>query len=227
MKTCLRMDSTTASFMFTDVEPVYQDAVQGLYYLPTEGGFAKSFPIETPHLEHIYKNFERYAEEIVLQSAHIKPVAWEEALLTFLSLIDGADINWWLVGSGALAVRGIDVAPHDLDIAVDDASSEKLGDLLLDYLIEPLQGGWVWNTFGRAFLSARFEWVGGVHASIDEPEPSDYGPVAARQLEVIHWHDKAISVVPLELQRAVSQRRGLLDRVEKIDQYLAHQQRQA
>ena len=71
---------------------------------------------------------------------------------------------------------------------------------------------------GRAFLHTRIEWVGEVHRSADEPEISDFGPTAAAQLEEIQWNGFTMRVPPLALQEAVSQRRGLTDRVERIRQ---------
>jgi hypothetical protein len=84
-------------------------------------------------------------------------------------------MNWWLVGSAALAVRGLKIVPHDIDLCTDDASAHTLGILLGDCLIEPVQDvrGWVSNWFGRAFLHARIEWVGGVDENLDEDEVSD------------------------------------------------------
>jgi hypothetical protein len=52
---------------------------------------------------------------------------------------------------------------------------------------------------------------------VDVPLPCDFGPVAASRLETVTWEDWQLRVPPLDLQRAVSQRRGLADRVALID----------
>ena len=54
--------------------------------------------------------------------------------------------------------------------------------------------------------------VGDVDPSVDSPEPSDFGPVAAGKLEVVDWHGFKIRVPPLDLQLRVSERRGLFER---------------
>jgi hypothetical protein len=222
MKTLCKTEGTTTSFIIADVESAYQDAVRSLYYSPVIDGFAKTYPSDTPNLDRIYLNFERYAQEMVLQTARIHLVEWDKSLSAFLQAIEGSSIDWWLTGSTALALRGLDIAPGDLDLVVDDTSASKLGELLLDYLVEPMQPspGWIWNWFGRAFLYARLEWVGKVNDSADSPLVGDFGPAAAKRLEVVNWRGKDIRVPPLDLQLEVSRRRGLVERAEKISRFL-------
>jgi hypothetical protein len=66
------------------------------------------------------------------------------------------------------------------------------------------------------------EWVGGVTAISDEPAPTDFGLVAAASLNAIGWDGLTIFVPSLELQRTVSERRGLLDRVRLIGSLIGH-----
>ena len=222
MKTICKTEGTTTSFIITELDAAYHDSVRELYFVPIEGGFAKSYPADTPHLDRIYQNFARYAKEMVLQTAQVHPAPWDKALFAFLQAIEGQQIDWWLTGSAPLAVRGLDITPRDLDLVVDDASAVKLGELLLDHLVEPVlpTPGWIGNWFGRAFLHARVEWVGGIHASVDTPHVSDFGPTAASRLDVVRWRGKAIRVPPLDLQLQVNERRGLTERVEKIEHLL-------
>lgn len=224
MKTLRKTEEAKTSFIIADVETEYQDAVRSLYYSSVEGGFAKTYPSDTPNLDRIYQNFERYAQEMVLQTARIRPVEWEKSLSAYLQIIENANIDWWLTGSTALAIRGLEITPGDLDLVVDDASASKLGELLLDYLVEPMQPspGWIWNWFGRAFLFARVEWVGGVNDSADSPFVVDFGPTAAKRLEVVNWRGIDIRVPPLDLQLEVSKRRGLVERAEKISRLLSN-----
>lgn len=222
MRTICKIERGTTSFIISDLEPVYHDVVRSLFYRPIEEGFVKSYPSDTPHLDRIYHNFEQYAEEMVLQTAEVHSVPWDKSLLAFLQIIENEEIKWWLVGSGALAVRGIDVIPHDLDLVVDRASAIKLGELLLDFLVEPVlpSHGWIADWFGRAFLYARLEWVGDVSDSVDSTNITDFGPVAESRRDVINWHDKKIQVPPLDLQLKVAERRGLTERAEKIRRFM-------
>jgi hypothetical protein len=222
MKTLLRTEGSRTLFIITDLAPIYSEVVQALEFEETEAGFAKSFPADTPHISSIYERFSCCAEEMILQAANVHSVPWEDALLTLLQRIEGQHVNWWLVGSTALAVRGLNVAPHDIDLCVDDASAFSLGALLEDCLIEPVQNlqGWVSNLFGRAFLHARIEWIGEVDEHLDDDDVNDFGPVAASRKETITWHGYEIQVPPLDLQLMVSERRGLTRRVEEIKRAL-------
>ena len=222
MRTICRTMGQRTSFVVGELSPAYHQAARDLYYSPVDDGFAKAYPADTPHLGRIYRNFERRAEEMILQMAGVRPVPWDQALLGFFSILGDEPVDWWLAGSGALAVRGLEIAPRDLDIITDDVGAQRLGVLLLDYLVEPVQRseGWISNWFGRAFLHARLEWVGGVHQSVDQPLATDFGAAAASRLETVSWHGKAIRVPPLDLQLQVSERRGLTERADRIKRYL-------
>jgi hypothetical protein len=129
-------------------------------------------------------------------------------------------VRWWLTGSAALAVRGAPIEPGDLDLVCEAGDAVALGELFSDALIEPVapspaDGLSEW--WGRAFCEARIEWVGGVKPFVDDPEPCDFGPEAARRLETVWFEDWQILVPPLHLQRAVNERRGLAHRVAMID----------
>ncbi|MFO7537695.1 MAG: hypothetical protein R6X32_06505 [Chloroflexota bacterium] len=218
MKTLSKVEGTTRSFIMADVDPVQQDAIRDLYYTPVAEGFAKQYTADTPHLDQIYQNFARYAAEMVQQASGLTLVPWQESLLAFLQLVEGQEIEWWLIGSGALAVRGADLMPRDLDLITDAAGAVRLGQLLLDYLVEPVQysEGWIGNWFGRAFLHARLEWVGAVAAGVDTPYVTDFGPAAAAKRELVSWRGYPIYLPPLDLQLAVTERRGLTARADQL-----------
>lgn len=220
MRTLCQTAGEQTSFIIADLNPAYHQAARGLVYSQVAEGFAKTYPADTPGLDGIYRTFARCAEPMILQAAGAMPVPWEQALHAFLERIASEPIDWWLGGSAALAVRGAPVVPHDFDLIVDDAGAQRLGALLHDALVEPVAPvqGWVCNWWGRAFLHARFEWVGGVNAQADQPDPGDFGPAAAARLETVEWCGHPIRVPPLDLQLQVSLRRGLHERAEQIRQ---------
>jgi hypothetical protein len=220
MKTLCKTEEMQTSFIISDLDPIYDDAVRELFFLPHEDGFAKTYPATTPHLDVFYRHFAHTLEEMVLQTARIHPAPWEQALLALLQKVEQEDIQWYLAGSAALAVRGIDVAPRDLDLIVDDAGAHALGNLLFDTLIQPVEDsrGWISNWFGRAFFHTRIEWIGGVSEDVDENGITEYGPAAASRLETINWRGYDVLVPPLDIQLEVSRRRGLDERVRKITQ---------
>lgn len=124
-------------------------------------------------------------------------------------------IDWRLAGSAALAVRGIDVAPADLDLVVANADVHRLAALLGDYLVEPLQWsrGWVSDWFGRAFLHARVEWVAGVTTEFATRSGLD-------RTELVTWRGATLRVPALDAQLDECKERGLVERVGKIKRYM-------
>jgi hypothetical protein len=64
---------------------------------------------------------------------------------------------------------------------VDDA--QLAGALLEDLLVEPVTAmtGWNADSGGRAFAGCLLEWIAGVHADVDEPEPHEQGTASRRQ----------------------------------------------
>lgn len=74
-------------------------------------------------------------------------------LETFIDRVSGTGVGSWLYGSRALAMRGLDVVPGDLDFAVDDGW--VVGEALTDLLVEPLTGmeGWVADSGGARSMA--------------------------------------------------------------------------
>jgi hypothetical protein len=144
-----------------------------------------------------HSNFARHLEETLLQSAPLRPVPWEETLDLSLRRVKETPLRWFLYGSGALAVRGIDVQPGDLDFCVNDA--HLAGTIFEDLLVEPvtIMTGWIADCGARAFAGCLFEWMAGVHPEVDEPTPHEQGLVALGCLESVRWLERIIPVAPL------------------------------
>jgi hypothetical protein len=214
----VKFDRRGGQFLLIGIEPELQEAATELGFVPDGDAFVRTFPEDARRLEQAWENFVRHAGTMLRQTEEgVAP--WDEALLAFVERVAG--VNWWLAGSGALAVRGIDVSPRDLDLITDAAGAQRICELLADALVEPVfaSDGWVARWWGRAFLGARVEWVAEVASSVDDPDPVDFGPTAAANLESVRWRGRTLRVPPLELQLAVAERRGLTDRVEAIHKH--------
>ena len=184
------------------------------------GEWWRGYPVSTPQLDRCWENFSASASAMLRQAARLDPVPWREALRELCDRTGGGRLGCWLMGSAALAVRGAPIEPGDLDLVCTTEEAIWLGQVFADALIEPVAksgGGWISDYWGRAFWAARIEWIGGPKPAVDKPLPSDFGPVAASRLQTVRWESWPIRVPPLDLQRAVSQRRGLIDRVAVID----------
>jgi hypothetical protein len=209
-------------FLVSELGSSFHKAAKDLGFVQTDDGFARVFDTNAQRLDQTFARFVSCAEEMILQAAGARPVPWDKALLGFLERISGENVDWWLAGSTALAIRGIDLVPRDLDIITDRDGAKQLGRALSEWLVEPIQEshGWIARWFGRAFAHARIEWVGDVEKSVDEKGPSDFGPAAGSMLEAVPWNGYTIRVPPLAMQLAVCERRGLKDRAQKIQQAL-------
>lgn len=121
LTTRLRLVGEIAEFIVITDDPIYQDRIVHMGWWPADDhSFVRRLSV-SQDVERIHENFARHLEEMVLQSARLRPVAWQAALEEFLARVDGTGLSWWLHGSGALAVRGLGVDPGDLDFVVDDA----------------------------------------------------------------------------------------------------------
>ncbi len=218
MRTRRRSDGDHTFFVVTDLDDAYRGAAHRLNFASVEDGVARGFPSASPHLDRIYETFARRADDLFAQRAGVRPVPWEPALESIIRRLERQSIDWWLVGSAALAVRGLAVTPGDVDLAVDAAGACRLGEALLDDLIEPVVPveGWVCDWFGRAFPGALVEWVGGVNERADLPTASAFGPIAARRRETVNWRGHRLHVPPLDLQLAVSEARGRTEQAALI-----------
>lgn len=214
----MRCERHDTEFHLVDVDGELLPGVQKSAFVRRGDHWVRDFPAGTPHLDRAWANFQRLIRPWLRQAAGLDPVPWAEALAVVCHRLNGAGVDWWLTGSAALAVRGFAVTPGDLDLVVSEADAHRVGDLLLDGLVEPVApADWFCRWWGRAVLGARVEWVGGVGPAADHPEPTDFGPAAAARLTTLTWREWPVRVPPLELQRAVSLRRGLTTRVGLID----------
>src|SRR5262245_45511730 len=216
LSTSLELSDNGARFVVTTANPLYrQQLIQAGFERATDEPFVRNVDTSST-VEDTYENFSRHIEQILLQHAGREPVPWESALREFLRRVQGADLKWWLSGSAALAVRGIDIAPRDLDFAVLD--SHALGRLLQDALVEPVtrKREWAAEWIGLAFLGALVEWVSDVRSPIVADHGLEQGAEAASRLERTQWEDHVVPVTPLDLQLVVAERRGHRDRAEQI-----------
>ncbi len=222
----MRISEKTAdgktSFLVSSLDPSYHGAAKDLGFVETDEGFARVFEASTLHLDQIFARFVSFAEDMILQAAGARSVPWDKALLTFLEQTSGENVDWWLTGSAALAIRGIDCVPPDIDIITDGDGAKQLGRAMSEWLVEPVQEshGWIARWFGRAFTQARIEWVGDVEKWVDDRGPSDFGPAARTRLQTARWRGYTIRVPPLEMQLEACERRGLKDRALKIREAL-------
>jgi hypothetical protein len=221
MRVSLQRHDDEARFVLADVEEGLHPAAAALAFAPCAEGFERRFPWRDD-VEAIFRRFEVSIETTLRQHAGLVPVPWHDALHALAARL-GGDLAWSLVGSAALAVRGVAITPHDLDLVVAEADVERVAARLVDVLVEPpvVSDAWIARCFGRAYLGVRVEWVAGVAGWVDEPVPSDFGAFAWERRERLVWEGVQLALPPLALQLDAARRRGLSERVAAIEEHLA------
>jgi len=216
--TAIEEDRDAVRFVVASAVPLAQDRLAHMGYLSVGNDhFATRWFTPSREVLRYYERFAASIEAMVLQSARAVRVPWEDALLEFLRRVERTELEWWLYGSGALAVRGLDVEPRDLDINVSDAL--EAGRAFDDLLITPVErmNKWVAKYTGRAFCHAIIEWLSEPLAEHDDvAAPHEQGPFIAGQLEEVHWRGHRVRVPPLLAQLRVSEQRGLTERAALI-----------
>jgi hypothetical protein len=221
VRTELRRGDGSTAFVLLEADEDERAAALDLAFAEDGDALVRRVDGRSPRVREIYAHFTRVARDLVDETARRRPAAWDAALE--LVLERAGELDWWVTGSGALAVRGLPVAPRDLDLVTTVKDAWALGQRLSDVLVEPVSASddWVAEVFGRAYGPARIEWAGGVRAWVDDPEPGDLGPYAAARLETVAWRGHTVRVPPLRLQLASSRQRGLDDRVAAIERALS------
>lgn len=222
MKPIVRNLGLETEFRLIECEERYVPVLKTCAYAQDDDGFFKRFPSDTPDLESIGMNFIRNAIPMFDQLGYFAPIPWEQALEVFCRRMAGSGIDWWLTGSCAACIRGVDLAPHDVDIMMDSRDCDRMIALFHGDWFEPLRdtSGWVTKDFGVLFLHARIDIAGDPRPDIDMPNPVDFGLYAQAHLEMVDWRGFRIAVPPLNLQRDVNRRRGRIERAEKIEAML-------
>lgn len=217
-----REEDNDVLFIISEFSPEYKEIFENAYYSLENGCYTKRFPKDTPNISRIRENWENCAEEMFAQMGYFQTARWEEALLGFINRIRGHDIHWWLTGSCATCVRGVDIQPHDVDIMMRSEDIYRVNQLFSDCIVEPIicSKGWVVANFGVLFMGARLDWAFDPEDFVDNPDPTDFGPYAMQNLEDIDWKGQIVRIPPLELQMQVNKRRGRDDRVAAIEKFL-------
>jgi hypothetical protein len=204
----------------TDEASLYAVLVQFGYAEKGDLQYARAFR-SSPDAPVYFERFAACARDMFEQFISEVARPWERSVEHLNGLLAAGDVDWLLSGSVALAVRGVEVAPRDIDFTV--AEMEPTVEALRDLIVEPpirAYGGWHAEWFGRAWDGMRIEWVAETKPDLDQHEwTSDIGPDAVARAETIEWRGLSFRVPPLDLQLAVSRDRGLHTRVAAIERF--------
>lgn len=222
MRITVKEIESNTRFSVSEFDEKYRNILQMCFYNEENGVYYKDYPSDYRYINEVKQNFETFGEEMFNQLGYFSEIPWYDALKAFCQRVEGHDIDWWLTGSCASCIRGIKMNPHDVDIMLNSKDVYKIEDLFSENLIEPLvnTGGWLTKDFGVIFLKARIDIATDPVEELDYPEPVDCGPAAKKRLENITWEGHNIKVPPIEFQLNANKRRGRLERVNLIEDYM-------
>ncbi|MBU0936014.1 MAG: hypothetical protein KKI09_15205 [Spirochaetes bacterium] len=133
------------------------------------------------------------------------------------------NIKWWLVGSAALYIRGINLIPHDLDIMTYLSEINKIKNLVKDVIIEPFHHVTDWATkgFGVIDKNVRIDYAFEPVDNVDlQYGQCDFGNYAEQNLEAFEWHGRKILIPPVHLHIMPNENRNRTERVKMIKDYI-------
>lgn len=181
----------------------------------------RRYPPGTMYVERAVANLRLGLDEMVRQQIEKTPADWAAALRDLLGRAEQARVPVAVVGSVALAVRGVDVCPGDIDVLTTLEGTDALGEAYRDVLVVPVATEPGFGRWGRAFTGGiRVEWLGAPAAVHEGPWPLNAAEWSmASPFDEIQWENRSLRVPPLELQRRVEVQRQRLDRVAAIDEF--------
>lgn len=145
-------------------------------------------------------------------------------LHTIITRLADADVVWALTGSMGLAVSGIPVEPHDIDIQTDEAGVYEFARLFADHMVQPPTFR---ETSHTQSYMARFvidgvevEVMGDMrHRAEDDSGWDDYPDLEKLRLFVQVGGMRA-PVLPLEFEEEAYRRMGRLGKAALIGSYV-------
>lgn len=151
----LRDVGGATEFWAFDVHPRFDKAMAGLRWEPVDDAWRRSLACPVQAAEAAFANMTRLLLPVLRQAADMEPIPWRDALAEVCRRFAADELDWWLGGSAALAVRGAKVGPHDLDLIIAEADSLRAGELLVDGIIEQvISAEWSLSRWwGRVFCT--------------------------------------------------------------------------
>ena len=207
----------------TEVPRAYtHQLVRGLDFTRDGGTFTWEYPSDAPCWEAAARTWQRDGAEMLDQAHGVRPVDWEAGLAWIAPILDGLGADWFVIGSAAMAVRGLAVAPGGVDVAMDEASADRLMPHVADGVLQPIvdMGDWpVATRKGHLFQGCAIWIIAGMK---EQPtRPTLWDGAARASLETVTWRDREVRVPPIELQLLYARMMFRNDHVRAINAYLA------
>jgi hypothetical protein len=199
------------AFFAEDVDERYWGYFKENLWWQVGNSFIKSYD-NVKDFEYCADNFTKYGETAIKQQLKILTPPWENALDSFISEIQKLGVDWYIHGSTAMALWGIDVAPKDVNIIIANYSDfDKVRNHFYKFAIRPIERceNWLMSGYGEIFMEA----VIGIAFHNKELEPYDM-----RKLGRDDYKGTEVYVSSLEMLRQDNINYNRLDRVKAIEE---------
>lgn len=211
---------TEQDFLFCvgDLTQEEQSFFEGELFENNGEYYSKKFSKKIRNIETTAKNFEKNGCEMYEYYLTKDKKGSIEKLLEITEVLNKNKINWFLSGSMAAKVYGVDINPNDINLVVDMKDMEKIQDLFKEKIIIPVERceDWIAKGYGIMFDEIPVDFVFEVSEDLDEPEPIDCGPYAWKHLNILKINENNIPVPELELLYNINKRRNREKRANLI-----------
>ncbi len=141
-----------------------------------------------------------------------EPERWRQAVAFVAASLNDAGLPYKIVGGASVALHGVPIAVHDVDIETDEGTAYRIARLFADHVIQPVtfvEGEAYRSHFGRLRVAdVTFEVMGDLHRR----EGRAWVPTYTLTLEVLSVHGVPVRVSWLEEEVLAYIRRGRLER---------------
>lgn len=210
-------DYNCYAYCAEDVDQQYWDYFKSELWWQLGNGFIKTYD-NVKDFEYCTENFTKYGEISIKQQLKISPVPWEKALDLFVPEMKKIGVDWFIHGSTAMALWGMDVQPKDINIIIPNYSDfEKVRNHFYKLAIKPFErcDNWLMSGLGCVFLEANISFA--FHNK--ELEPYDM-----RRHDRLLYNGEYIYVSTLEMLKQDNECYGRPERVKLIEEQIKQRQ---
>jgi hypothetical protein len=204
--------------------PDNEKELEGMFFKKVDNYYEKRYSIESLMFHHDFEQIEKRFDIYINKEfkKEYKKEEFESTLVWIIKNHNKENVKWWLTGSTALFIRGIDVEPHDIDIMTYKTEIDKIEKCIKDYIIEPFHHvtDWVVKGFGVIDYQYRIDYAFEPEEWVDSQGKVDFGLYAQSNLNEIEWNGFKVKVPKIELHIKSNEDRKRYDVVKKINTYI-------
>lgn len=151
------------------------------------------------------------------------PPRFIEVLRQIRDRLEGQEIHWAVVGSLGLAMRGLPLEPHDIDIMSDEAGAYEIERALPEFVKKPVylrESETLRSHFGELEIDGvKVEIMGDLRIRSSDGTWEEL--VTMRQnMQIVFFEGMRVPALSLECEHRASMRLGRDERAEMIGEHL-------